>query len=126
MQEYRLVRAQTDAIGGISPARDGTPHVVSVQIISRHVFSKTPKDAIHPIENFGVEGNAHAGATDRHLYHIKRFGRQPNLRQVHLIHSEFFDEVSEKGREPRSSPFSPTRLAQVTSAKTSRRGTSIC
>lgn len=52
---------------------------------------------IRLIENFGVEGAAHAGATDQHLYHIKQFGQHPNLRQVHLIPFEFFEEVSKKG-----------------------------
>ena len=75
------------------------PHVVGVQISSKHRFSKTSKEAIQLIENVGVEGDAHAGSTDQHLYHIKRFGQQPNLRQVHLIHTEFFDEVFAKGHE---------------------------
>jgi MOSC domain-containing protein YiiM len=74
-----------------------TPHVVSVQVSGRHAFSKTAQDAIRLIENYGVEGDAHAGATDQHLYHIKRFGSHPNLRQVHLIESEFFDQVSAHG-----------------------------
>lgn len=68
-----------------------------MQISSNHLFSKTPKNAIHLIENLGVEGDAHAGRTNQHVFHIKRFGEQPNLRQVHLVHTEFFDEVFEKG-----------------------------
>jgi len=75
--------------------------VVGVQISKAHAFSKTPSDAIRLIENFGVEGDAHAGATDRHRYHVRRFGQQPNLRQVHLIQSELFDELSDKGHAVR-------------------------
>jgi tetrachlorobenzoquinone reductase len=76
---------------------DRLPRIVGVQISGKHVFSKPPKDAIRLIENFGVEGDSHAGATDQHLYHIRRFGQRPNLRQVHLIQAELFDEVSLKG-----------------------------
>jgi len=74
-----------------------SPRVVGVQINKKHVFSKTPTDSIRLIENFGVEGDAHAGATDQHLYHIKRYGQRPNLRQVHVIQAELFGEVGEKG-----------------------------
>jgi vanillate O-demethylase ferredoxin subunit len=73
------------------------PQVVGVQISEKHVFSKTQRESIRLIENHGVEGDAHAGATDQHLYHIRRFGQQPNLRQVHLIQAELFDQVMEKG-----------------------------
>jgi vanillate O-demethylase ferredoxin subunit len=75
----------------------GKPAVVSVHVNNKHVFSKTPVDAVRLIENFGVEGDAHAGPTDQHLYHIRRFGHYPNLRQVHLIQAELFDEVALKG-----------------------------
>src|SRR5271156_4769167 len=77
------------------------PMVVGVHVSSKHVFSKVSKDAIHLIENFGVEGDSHASPTDQHLYHIQRFGRRPNLRQVHLIQAELFDEVSGKGHAVR-------------------------
>ena len=73
------------------------PRIAGVHVSRTHVFSKTPKAAIRLIENFGVEGDAHAGATDQHLYHIKRFGQFANLRQVHLIQTELFDEVAQKG-----------------------------
>jgi vanillate O-demethylase ferredoxin subunit len=77
---------------------EGVPRtVVGVQVSSKHAFSKRPVDSIRLIENFGVEGDAHAGATDQHQYHIKRFGARPNLRQVHVIQAELFDELDEKG-----------------------------
>lgn len=41
----------------------------------------------------GVEGDAHFGATVQHLSRVRRDPTQPNLRQVHLIHRELFDEV---------------------------------
>ena len=71
--------------------------VVGVSVSPKHTFSKTVVDSITLIENFGVEGDAHAGATDQHLFHIRRYGRTPNLRQVHLIHAELFDELAQSG-----------------------------
>jgi hypothetical protein len=35
---------------------DRLPRIVGVQISAKHAFSKTRKDAIRLIENFGVEG----------------------------------------------------------------------
>lgn len=46
------------------------------------------------VEGLGVEGDAHFGADEQHLY--RRVGPGPygvNLRQVHLIHEELFDEL---------------------------------
>lgn len=80
---------------------DRLPRIVGVQSSGKHAFSKLPKDAIRLIENFGVEGDAHAGATDQHLYHIRKFGLHPNLRQVHLIQAELLDEVAGKGHAVR-------------------------
>ncbi len=80
---------------------EGMPHVAGVQISSKHAFSKASTNAIRLIENFGVEGDAHAGATDQHLYHIRRFGLQPNLRQVHLIQTELLDELLAHGHAVR-------------------------
>ena len=77
------------------------PVVISVQSSNNHAFSKAPKATIRLIENFGVEGDSHAGAIDQHVYHVKRFGQRPNLRQVHLIQAELFDQVLEKGHTVR-------------------------
>src|SRR5690606_806308 len=67
----------------------------------KHAFSKSPKEAIRLIANWGVEGDAHAGPTDQHRYHMRKFGNQPNLRQVHLIHTELLDDVRAKGHAVR-------------------------
>jgi MOSC domain-containing protein YiiM len=80
---------------------DLLPKIVGVHSSGQHAFSKTPEHAIRLIENFGVEGDAHAGTTDQHLHHIRRFGQFPNLRQVHLIQAELFDEVARKGHHVR-------------------------
>ena len=73
------------------------PVVCAVHSSGRHTFSKAPKDAIRLLENWGVEGDAHSGTTDQHRYHIRKFGQQPNLRQVHLIHAELLDDLRTKG-----------------------------
>jgi len=101
MQKKHSVPAQTNTARPSNIDKDNPPQVVGVQAGDRHSFSKAPKGQIRLIENFGVEGDAHAGATDQHLFHIKRFGQQHNLRQVHLIHTEFFDDVSQKGHTVR-------------------------
>jgi MOSC domain-containing protein YiiM len=77
------------------------PIIVSVSVSGTHTFSKKTTKSIRLIENFGVEGDAHAGPTDQHLFHIRRFGKIPNLRQVHLIHAELFDELADKGHSVR-------------------------
>lgn len=60
-------------------------------------MSKTSESSITLIEGLGVEGDAHAGATVKHRSRVRRDASQPNLRQVHLIHSELHDELRGKG-----------------------------
>lgn len=45
--------------------------VVSVSRATRHTFSKPVQPAITLIEGFGVEGDAHAGATTQHRHLLK-------------------------------------------------------
>lgn len=71
--------------------------VVGLASDDQHRFSKTPRDAIRLIAAVGVEGDAHAGATVRHRSRVKADPDQPNLRQVHLLHSEFLDLAREHG-----------------------------
>jgi MOSC domain-containing protein YiiM len=73
------------------------PRVVAVSRDSVHRFSKPVVDEIVLIEGWGIEGDAHAGVTVQHLSRMARDPSQPNLRQVHLIHSELFDEVATAG-----------------------------
>ncbi|WBQ03960.1 MOSC domain-containing protein [Kribbella sp. CA-293567] len=63
----------------------------------RHRFSKSPAGEIELIEGFGVEGDAHAGATVQHLHLQRRNRTAPNLRQVHLIPLEMLDELAVNG-----------------------------
>ena len=71
--------------------------VLAVARSPRHRFSKQAEPAITLVEGLGVEGDAHAGVTVRHRSRVARNPAQPNLRQVHLMHSELFAELAAKG-----------------------------
>jgi len=71
--------------------------VLSVSKSSSHTFNKYNTDSINLIEDLGVEGDAHSGKTVKHRSRVAKDPSQPNLRQVHLIHTELFEELSEKG-----------------------------
>lgn len=73
------------------------PRVVSVALDAQHAFSKPVVDAIELIEGVGVRGDAHAGATVRHRSRVRKDASAPNLRQVHLVHRELFDELAAMG-----------------------------
>lgn len=62
-----------------------------------HSFSKTAEDSINLQEGLGVEGDAHNGKAVQHLSRVKIQPPPANLRQVHLIHSELFEELGEAG-----------------------------
>ncbi|MEY9418006.1 MOSC domain-containing protein YiiM [Bradyrhizobium japonicum] len=49
------------------------------------------------VESYGVEGDAHAGEFVRHRYLARRHPRLPNLRQVHLLPCELFDDLQGAG-----------------------------
>ena len=71
--------------------------VVSVSLSGSHTFSKELAENIRLLAGLGVEGDAHCGALVKHRYRVKQDPTQPNLCQVHLIHSELFEEVAAKG-----------------------------
>jgi hypothetical protein len=49
------------------------------------------------LAGLGVAGDAHAGTTVKHRSRVRRDPTVPNLRQVHLLHAELFDELMAKG-----------------------------
>ncbi len=67
--------------------------VVAVSRGSAHAFSKTNRDSIRVLPGLGVEDDAHLGTTVQHLSRIAVDPTQPNLRQVHLMHAELFEEL---------------------------------
>lgn len=73
------------------------PVVSSVSRDEDHRFSKSAVDSITLIAGLGVEGDAHLGRTVQHRSRVAADPSQPNLRQVHLIQAELFDEVAADG-----------------------------
>jgi MOSC domain-containing protein YiiM len=71
--------------------------VVAVSSRVGHHFSKTPNLSIRLLKGLGVAGDAHMGETVKHRSRVRKDPTQPNLRQVHLMHTELFDELRSKG-----------------------------
>ncbi|MEZ4952564.1 MAG: MOSC domain-containing protein [Saprospiraceae bacterium] len=71
--------------------------VISVHKSPTHTMSKPAQTSIKLLAGLGVEGDAHNGVTVKHRSRVKADPTQPNLRQVHLIHSELHDKLKEQG-----------------------------
>jgi MOSC domain-containing protein YiiM len=78
-----------------------TPVVVAVSRDEDHHFSKPVVDEVVLVAGWGIEGDAHAGTTVQHRSRVARDPSQPNLRQVHLLHAELFDELAGAGYDLR-------------------------
>jgi MOSC domain-containing protein YiiM len=76
---------------------NSTARVLAVSLRHGHHFSKTPSLSIRLLTGFGVAGDAHMGETVKHRSRVRRDPTAPNLRQVHLMHAELFDELRGKG-----------------------------
>jgi MOSC domain-containing protein YiiM len=73
--------------------------VVAVSTSPAHTLRKENRARIDLLAGIGIDGDVHAGATVRHQSRVARNAEEPNLRQVHLIHRELFDELRESGFE---------------------------
>jgi MOSC domain-containing protein YiiM len=73
------------------------PKVLSVNKSPAHTIIKKPCSMAQVIKNFGIENDAHAGKTVKHRYDAAKTPNKPNLRQVHLIQFELYQELNEKG-----------------------------
>lgn len=71
--------------------------VVAVARSSVHALSKALEASIRLVSGLGVEGDAHSGVSVQHRSRVARDPSQPNLRQVHLIHSELHTELKRRG-----------------------------
>jgi len=71
--------------------------VVAVQLNPSHSFTKSTVPSIRLLEGLGVEGDAHCGAFVKHRSRVATDPKLPNLRQVHLLHSEIFNELAAQG-----------------------------
>lgn len=74
-----------------------TAIVIAVARSGAHTFSKAPQSSIRLLAGLGVEGDAHQGTTVRHRSRVARDPSQPNLRQLHLIHAELYEELRATG-----------------------------
>jgi MOSC domain-containing protein YiiM len=74
--------------------------VTAVARSATHTLSKpNASSSIRLLPGLGVESDAHLGETVKHRSRVARDPSQPNLRQVHLIHSELFEELRAAGFE---------------------------
>ncbi len=71
--------------------------VVAVAKDAEHRFSKRLTEKLVIVSGLGVAGDSHQGVTVQHRSRVALDPSQPNLRQVHLIHAELFDELHAKG-----------------------------
>ncbi|MFD3695389.1 MOSC domain-containing protein [Streptomyces sp. NPDC058646] len=71
--------------------------VTAVSSNGVYSFTKPNRDSITLLAGLGVEGDVHSGVTVKHRSRVAQDPTQPNLRQVHLIHRELFDEVAASG-----------------------------
>jgi len=71
--------------------------VLALSKSPKHTLIKKNEDSINLIQGLGVEGDAHMGKTVKHRYDVKKNPNKPNLRQVHLIHSELHQELALNG-----------------------------
>jgi len=71
--------------------------ITAVSRSKGHTFSKPNEPVIRLVAGFGVEGDAHMGKRVKHRYQALKNPFAPNLRQVHLMHQELFDELREGG-----------------------------
>jgi len=71
--------------------------VTAVSSNGTYAFSKPNRASVTLLAGLGVEGDVHAGETIRHQFRMTYEPDLPNLRQVHLMHEELFDELALKG-----------------------------
>jgi MOSC domain-containing protein YiiM len=80
---------------------DLTGKIVAVASDPTHGFSKPTRSRIVLVDGYGVEEDAHAGRYVRHRYLARKEPQLPNLRQVHLMAAELFEELQAAGYDVR-------------------------
>lgn len=79
---------------------DNTPNSGKISALSlspTHTMSKFNQKEITLIKGIGISWDAHAGKTVKHRSRVAKNPKQPNLRQVHLMHHELYQELNKKG-----------------------------
>lgn len=74
-----------------------TGSVEGLQRSADHGFSKQTVRSAEMVAGVGLVGDAHAGARVKHRSRVRANPEQPNLRQVHLLQAELFDELAGAG-----------------------------
>jgi MOSC domain-containing protein YiiM len=90
--------AEANAAWGPEVAAAPPPRLL-VESLSRsatHSFTKSPCTSLTLLAGLGVEGDAHCGATDQHLF-LGKPNPPPNLRQLHLFPGELMDAMRALG-----------------------------
>lgn len=83
------------------------PQVLAVARDAAHRFSKVSCPSITLLVGRGVEGDAHCAETVQHRSRVARNPDAPNLRQVHLLQAELFEELAACGF-----PVGPAQLGE--------------
>ena len=73
--------------------------VIAVSRKAGHGINKLNQLMIRLVKGHGVEGDAHHGVKVKHRSRARQNPDLPNLRQVHLMHAELFDELAAQGFE---------------------------
>lgn len=71
--------------------------VLAVAADDEHRFGKPARERIALVAGLGIAGDAHSGATVQHRSRLAKTPHAPNLRQVHLIQAELFEELRRAG-----------------------------
>ncbi|QQC89015.1 MOSC domain-containing protein [Streptomyces alfalfae] len=71
--------------------------VTAVSSNGTYSFTKPNRESVTLLAGLGVEGDVHAGEKVKHRFRVRQDPDQPNLRQVHLMHGELFDELAADG-----------------------------
>lgn len=71
--------------------------MVAVNSNGEYSFSKPNRESITLLAGLGVDGDIHSGVTVKHRSRVARDPHAPNLRQVHLMHTELHEELRGKG-----------------------------
>ncbi|MFF5970272.1 MOSC domain-containing protein [Streptomyces sp. NPDC012769] len=97
--ESTAVTSRDTGTGAGNGTGTGTGTVTTVSSNGVYSFTKPNRESITLLAGLGVEGDVHAGVTVKHRSRVAKDPTVPNLRQVHLIHSELFDDVAGAGFE---------------------------
>ena len=73
--------------------------VLALSKSAAHTLIKKNQESLTLLTGLGIEGDAHLGVSVKHRSRVRKNPNAPNLRQVHLIHSELHEELREKGFE---------------------------